>query len=146
MFNVMKKLLVIFAVLWCAVLISSVSARTQQSSGAKGWKLPATAKEEKNPLTVNDAVLAAGKAQFIKRCSRCHGNEGKGDGPEANEEHADHMNLTRAAGAAQNPDGVVFYKIWYGRSEPRMPAFEDQLTKEQAWAIVAYVQTLRAKK
>ena len=56
------------------------------------------------------------------------------------------MDLTRAAGAAKNPDGVVFYKIMKGRSEPRMPAFEDQITKEQAWAIVAYVQTLRGKK
>jgi len=26
-----------------------------------------------------------------------------------------------------------------------MPAFREELTKEQAWAVVAYVQTLRKK-
>jgi len=141
----MKRLLLLISFVWCAILIS-VGSASQQSSGAKGWTIPATAKEEKNPLTVNEAVLAAGKAQFLKRCSRCHGNEGKGDGPEADEHHADHMNLTRAAGAAENPDGIVFYKIWNGRSNPRMPTFQDQMTKEQVWAVVAYVQSLRAKK
>jgi hypothetical protein len=71
--------------------------------------------------------------------------EGKGDGEDADTDHIEHMDLTNPKNAASNPDGVVFYKIWHGRQEPRMPAFEDQLTKEQAWAIVAYAQTLRKK-
>jgi hypothetical protein len=37
----------------------------------------------------------------------------------------------------------VFYKIWNGRKKPKMPAFKDELTKEQAWSIVAFSQTLR---
>ena len=53
------------------------------------------------------------------------------------------MDLTRAARAAKNSDGVVFYKVWNGRRKPKMPAFKDKLTKEQIWAVVAYVQTLR---
>ena len=56
------------------------------------------------------------------------------------------MNLTLAAGAAKNPDGVIFYRIWNGRTNPKMAAFKDKLTKDQVWAIVAYVQTLRLKK
>ena len=55
------------------------------------------------------------------------------------------MDLTAAARAARNPDGVVFYKVWNGRPSPKMPAFSDDLSKEQVWAVVAYVQTLRAK-
>ena len=55
------------------------------------------------------------------------------------------MNLTNPARATPNPDGVVFYKIWNGRSSPKMPTFSEEISKEQAWAIVAYVQTLRAK-
>lgn len=141
----MKKLFLSVVLVWCVMFVAAASAGVEQA-GAKGWKLPATAKDEKNPLTINDATLAAGKAQFVKRCSRCHGNAGKGDGPEADADYAEGMDLTRPAGAAQNPDGVVFWKMWLGRSEPRMPSFEDQLTREQAWAIVAYVQTLRAKK
>ena len=55
------------------------------------------------------------------------------------------MDLTRADRAAANPDGIVFHKVWEGRTEPRMPAFQDQLSKEQIWAVVVYAQTLRKK-
>ncbi len=75
-----------------------------------------------------------------------HGPKGLGDGVDADSDLQKEMDLTRADRVAANPDGVVFYKVWHGRQEPRMPAFEDQLTKEQAWAVVAYTQTLRATK
>jgi len=142
--------LMFIAVLWCAALASAAAAggvdEGGQAPAAGGWKLPAGAADEKNPLPPSEAVITGGKGLFAKRCARCHGTTGKGDGVDADSDNAETMDLTRAAGAAKNPDGVVFYKIWHGRSEPRMPAFEDQLTKEQAWAIVAYVQTLRMKK
>ena len=44
------------------------------------------------------------------------------------------MDLTNAKRAARNPDGVVFYKIWNGRTKPKMPAQKDELTKDQVWA------------
>ena len=53
------------------------------------------------------------------------------------------MDLTRADRAAKNPEGVMFFKAWNGRKKPKMPAFKDELTKEQVWAVVAYAQTLR---
>jgi hypothetical protein len=53
--------------------------------------------------------------------------------------------LTNPARAQANPDGIVFYKIWNGRSSPKMPTFSEEISKEQAWTIVACVQTLRAK-
>ena len=96
-------------------------------------------------------MIRFGRSRPLRRlgCTRggvrCHGAEGKGDGPEGEPEHAQDMNLTVASRAARNPDGVVFYKIWNGRGSPKMPAFSEELTKEQVWAIVAYVQTLRAK-
>ena len=142
-----KIVLGLVTILWSVVFLAvAMAAGTQEPAGAKGWKLPATAAEEKNPLPVNDAMMAAGKAQFAKRCIRCHGTSGKGDGPEADQDHVADMDLTRADRAARNPDGVVFYKVLHGRSEPKMPAFEDQMTKEQIWAVVAYAQTLRQKK
>jgi mono/diheme cytochrome c family protein len=100
---------------------------------------------EKSPLTVNDAVLAAGRKVFVSKCERCHGIKGMGDGPDSEPAHRKDMNLTNAARASENPDGVVFYKVWNGRTSPKMPAFSDELSKEQAWAVVAYVQTLRKK-
>jgi mono/diheme cytochrome c family protein len=120
-------------------------AQGRQGSNRNGWNVPAAAAEEKNPLTVNDAVVAAGKKLFGSKCQRCHGPDGKGNGQDADPMLQQDMNLTVAARAARNPDGVVFYKVWNGRTSPKMPAFSQELTKEQVWAIVAYVQTLRAK-
>ena len=124
--------------------VEPMSASPPDKAGAAG-RFQRLAGPQKSPLTVNDAVIANGKKLFSSKCQRCHGASGKGDGPDGDPNHADDMNLTTASRAAANPDGVVFYKIWNGRSSPKMPTFSEELTKDQAWTIVAYVQTLRAK-
>ena len=110
-----------------------------------GWTIPPEAKTVTNPLPVDDKLLAAGKATFKSKCSRCHGPGGKGDGPDADPEHADDMNLTNPERAVRNPDGVVFYKVWNGRQKPKMPTFKTEMTQDEVWAVVAYVQTLRKR-
>jgi mono/diheme cytochrome c family protein len=130
-------------VAYLGVLVVAVSAQGAARPG--GWNIPATASTEKNPLTVNDAVMAGGKKLYEAKCQRCHGKTGKGDGPDAEADKAADMDLTAFARGAKNPDGVVFYKIWNGRVTPKMPPLNEDSTKEQVWAIVAYSQSLRAK-
>lgn len=108
-----------------------------------GWDLPPNADDEKSPKPVTPVVLNAGQSLFKKNCERCHGPEGKGDGPDADPDHMDDMDLTNPRRAERNSDGIVFYKIWNGRKKPKMPALKDELTKDQVWSIVAYAQTLR---
>lgn len=132
------------AALWAAAI--GVVARPQHAAAQQsGWIIPSGAAAEKSPLSVTDATVAAGRKLFTSKCERCHGAAGKGDGEDANPKFRHDMDLTKAEDAADNPDGVVFYKIWNGRSSPKMPAFSEQISKEQAWTIVAYVQTLRPK-
>jgi mono/diheme cytochrome c family protein len=126
------------------VMVGRADVGAAQGRGG-GWNIPATARTETSPLKVDDTVIASGKKLFSSKCQRCHGASGKGDGPDGDPAHADDMNLTNPARAQANPDGIVFYKIWNGRSSPKMPTFSEEMTKEQAWAVVAYVQTLRAK-
>jgi len=123
----------------------SSSSQTQAPDRPGGWTIPPTAQAEKNPLADDPTTLQTGKQVFEKKCQKCHGPGGKGDGPDADPDQQQDMDLTVARRAARNPDGVVFYKIWNGRASPKMPEFSKELTKEQVWAIVAYVQTLRAK-
>ncbi len=126
----------------CALLWLAASVTAAQGTG---WQLPATAADEKNPVAVTPATLAAGRRIFRENCQRCHGPQGKGDGSDADPKYKARMDLTSAARADRNPDGIVFHKILSGRQKPKMPAFKDKLTTEQVWTLVGYVQSLRAK-
>jgi mono/diheme cytochrome c family protein len=132
--------------LFSLMTISAVAARQAAKApagSASGWTLPPEAQTTKSPLTVDAKVLATGKSIFKEKCQKCHGASGKGDGPDADPDAQEDMDLTRADRAAKNPDGVIFYKVSNGRKKPKMPAQKDELSKEQIWSVVAYVQTLR---
>ena len=124
---------------------SSTTSAQQPAARPGGWTLPPKAADEKNPFAGDAKAIDAGKALFKKHCERCHGPGGKGDGPDADPDNQQDMDLTVARRAARNPDGVVFYKAWNGRAKPKMPAVKDDMSKEQLWQIVSYVQTLRQK-
>jgi mono/diheme cytochrome c family protein len=139
----LKRLLILGTVFWVIAMVAVGGAQTTNLN--PGWKLPANAAAEKNPLPANETTIAAGLRVFSTKCQRCHGPKGEGDGVDADESLKKEMDLTRADRAAANPDGIIFHKIQVGKSEPRMPAFAEQLSKDQSWAVVTYVQTLRKK-
>ena len=115
------------------------------AQGSKsGWTIPPEAETMKNPLPVDAKVLASGKALYKEKCQKCHGASGKGDGPDADPDVQEDMDLTNPKRAARNTDGVVFFKAWNGRRKPKMPAVSEELTKDQLWTVVAYVQSMRA--
>jgi mono/diheme cytochrome c family protein len=117
-----------------------------QAPGARNpdtWHIPANAEAEQNPLEASARVLGEGKKVYGEQCRRCHGESGKGDGPDADPERKP-ADLTRADRADRNPDGVMFYKVWNGRRRPTMPAFKNDLTKNEVWSVIHYVRTLRA--
>jgi mono/diheme cytochrome c family protein len=124
---------------------STANQTPEARPNPNGWNLPPTADEEKNPFAGDEKAVAAGKVLFEKTCKRCHGPGGKGDGPDADPDSMQDMDLTNPKRAARNSDGIVFYKIWNGRKKPKMPAQKDELTKDQVWQIVAYAQTFRQK-
>src|SRR6185295_6977583 len=109
-----------------------------------GWQIPPAASTEESPLPPRLAVIRKGKALYISHCSGCHGLEGRGDGPDNTTDPAHRpADLTNAFPANLNPDGVMFYKIWNGRAQPTMPAFKTELTRNDVWAVVEYIKTLR---
>jgi mono/diheme cytochrome c family protein len=114
---------------------------TAISAQYNGWSIPPTAKDEKSPLSSSADVLAKGKDLFTKNCQRCHGAQGKGDGPESDpkEPAAD---LSDEFRAPLNPDGVMFYRVLNGHP-PTMPAFKDTLSKDEIWTVVEYAKSLR---
>jgi mono/diheme cytochrome c family protein len=143
-----RALMVAAAVVFAATLASAVQQQSPPSDaapagGGKGWTIPAGASQEPNPLTSSPEVLAKGKELFEKRCQKCHGKTGKGDGPDADADEPPE-DLTDASRAGRNPDGVMFYKVWNGRKSPKMPAFKSEgLSKEEVWTVVTYAKSLR---
>ncbi len=102
--------------------------RTTHRNQAAGRCQP-DAQQKKSPLTADAKVLEVGKSIFKNKCQKCHGPAGLGDGPDADPDHAEDMDLTKASRAAKNPEGVMFYKVSNGRKKPKMPAFKEQLNE-----------------
>jgi mono/diheme cytochrome c family protein len=103
------------------------------------WKVPAKYETMKNPIPAKtDAAI--GKSLYTKHCKSCHGAEGYGDGPKADEMNGDLGDFSSAEYQAQS-DGALFYKTTFGRDD--MPEFTKKLpSDEDRWLIVNYMRTL----
>ena len=108
---------------------------------ANGWSIPENAASEKNPLHASPEVLKKGESLYKTHCSTCHGPKGLGDGPSVDPH--DRKNKPANLALSRNPEGVVFYKAWNGREDPKMPAFKSRMTREETWTVVTYVMSLR---
>jgi mono/diheme cytochrome c family protein len=109
---------------------------------SEGWQIPEGAERERNPVAVDAAVISNGQRLYKSKCQRCHGLNGTGNGPDADPDHAP-GDLTDAGRAVRNPDGVMFYKIWNGRTKPKMPGMKAEIDPVDVWTIIHYVKTLR---
>ncbi len=119
-----------------------VCAAVVAAQSGNGWQIPQAGRDEQSPLKPTADVLKKGKSTFGSHCQKCHGPEGKGNGPDSDPDEPA-ADLTDGSRAAANPDGVLFYKIWNGRKSPKMPAFKTDLGKDEIWAVVEYIKTLR---
>ena len=130
------------AVVVAFVLVCSVAAVAGRQATSDGWQIGDDAVDLRNPVGLTPAVLSTGADLYRSKCQRCHGRSGRGNGPDADLDNPP-RDLTDNRRAPRNPDGVLFYKIWNGRSNPRMPAFKTDISRDEVWTIVHYVKTLR---
>jgi mono/diheme cytochrome c family protein len=121
-------------------VVLSLLVAGNAAAQAPAWKIPPDARDLTSPLPSTPALIKNGKTVFVSRCQKCHGPEGTGNGPSSDPKHPA-ADLTRGDRASSNPEGVVFYKVWNGGSP--MPAFKSELSKDEVWAVVEYVKTLR---
>lgn len=99
-----------------------------------------------NPFAGNDESIEAGAEIFQTNCASCHGPEGQGDGPAA--ENLDPKPAMLADGTMMNDlsDGYLFWRISEGgQMEPfnsAMPSWKTALTEQERWQVVSFVRTL----
>jgi mono/diheme cytochrome c family protein len=126
------------------VLLGTNAVRTVASPPqGEDWTAPDAAKKVKNPVPANPTTVAAGKVVYTNNCARCHGDGGKGDGPDADLYDPGPANFTDGSLMRGMPDGELFYKITEGR--PPMPSFKKDLSETQRWQAVDYVRTFVKK-
>ena len=107
---------------------------------------------EERPFEPSLASAAAGRLLFVEQdCVKCHGDGGKADGKQADELLDDWdvpirpANLTHTYFKNGKRDQDIYRVFTTGLNGTPMPAF-DELTEEQRWQLIDYVQSLEQKK
>ncbi len=100
--------------------------------------------------------VADGKRLFAEfGCIKCHGPEGKGDGPSAAELKDGHgrdaapydlqrIALRRPSAPGDEPIEQIYMSLLTGLSGTPMPAYEGAVPAADLWAVATYVQSIRA--
>lgn len=125
------------------VVLAGAAIGSALAHGPKDWPVPEAAKKRPNPVASTPAGLKAAKAIYDEKCLQCHGDRGKGDGPESMMYEVKPANFSDAHMMSEMTDGEIFYKMSEGRMP--MPAFKKQLTEEQRWQLVHFVRTFAPK-
>jgi mono/diheme cytochrome c family protein len=92
------------------------------------------------PFGVTDAVIARGRERFDINCAACHGRTGEGDGIIVQRGFT-HPPSYYSQPLLDAPDSHFFDVITNGKGA--MFSFDDRITPDDRWAIVAYIRTLQ---
>jgi len=132
----LKTRKILFASLLALICIVIVYAAFQRD---RPWVVPEGVKKLKNPLAPSESTLKAARRIYADECAQCHGEHGKGDGPEAMMHSPAPADLTDAVHMNTVTDGEIFYQISEGRKP--MPSFKKRLTEEERWGLVLFVRS-----
>ena len=100
------------------------------------WVVPAKYENMKNP-TDPKVDIAIGKSLYAKHCKSCHGKEGYGDGPKADDVNGDLGDFSSEEFQSQS-DGALYYKSIIGRDD--MPEFTKKIPDEEdRWLVINYI-------
>jgi mono/diheme cytochrome c family protein len=130
----LRKMLFAFAL--ALIVLSLIFAALQN----REWVIPEEARKMKNPVAPSAAAIASARMIYLDKCAQCHGDSGKGDGPEGKMYDPAPGNLTDAKHMSTRTDGELFYQISQGRKP--MPGFKKRLNEEQRWQLVLLVRSL----
>ena len=148
---VQKRTLFLKAAALCITLLATTAMVYGSGSHAGGhgksmpmknhWTSPDEALKQVNPVAVDKTSVAQGKKLYFDFCAGCHGDNAKGNGPYAASLSTKPSDLKAMSGGHE--DGDFAWKIKNGRGD--MPAWKDDLTTDEIWTLVNYIQSLGQK-
>ena len=139
-----------------ALPVAAAFAQPDEEDSLSRWKanmarhqqvmmngVPAPYDAMRDPTPDSDAKLKRGAMLFDRNCSSCHGWSGHGTGPEGFflvPAPADLQWLTQAP--RERSGSYIYWSIAEGgaKFESEMPAYKQSLSKEDIWALSAYLR------
>ncbi|MBU3011246.1 cytochrome c [Polaribacter vadi] len=122
-------------------------AGTIPRGGHPAYDIPDTAEgydkakaELKNPLEASEENLEKGKALYEIYCISCHGKKGDGNGYLS---QAEKFEGIPSYNDRDINAGSIYHVIMYGKN--LMGSHSSQLTYNERWQIIHYVENLRAE-
>lgn len=100
-------------------------------------------KKLKNPLPPTPENIAEGKKLYGYYCIHCHGEKGNGRGILVEKGKYPQVPSYYGPQLKDLPEGKMFHSITYGKN--LMGSHASQLTPEERWKVILYVQQLRAQ-
>ncbi len=94
-----------------------------------------------NPLPASAEIIAQGKDKYEKFCMHCHGASGQGDGSVVSVGNFPPPPAYNSPQLKNLPEGKMYHTLQYGKG--MMGSHASQLTAEERWKILRYVQTLQ---
>lgn len=125
----------LFAIVLALIVLSLILAALQ----SREWVVPEEAKRLQNPVAPSAAAMASARLIYLDKCAQCHGDTGKGDGPEGKMYEPAPGNLTDTKHMSTRTDGELFFQISQGRKP--MPGFKKRLSEKQRWQLVLLVRS-----
>ena len=98
-----------------------------------------------NPVAADATSVAAGQKLYVKHCSECHGDTGKGDGEMAEDLNPKPANLTDADWKHGSSDGEIFVVVRDGVKGTGMKSFAKKMTTHEMWDVVNYLRSIGPK-
>lgn len=88
---------------------------------------------------------SAGRASYLENCAPCHGEQGLGNGPTANDLPEPATAFADVNAIWELSPAMLFHTTKFGRLEKLMPPWQNQLSDDEIWNTVAFAWSLHTK-
>ena len=97
-----------------------------------------------NHLSVEQDSINEGRINYLKYCARCHGESGKGNGPDAVNLGVQLERLGWSGSRILEKDAILFWIIAEGGSSfgGQMPQFKSILSEKEIWQVILFFSLL----
>lgn len=136
----LMSLIVLF--LTATMASSGGSGHTHEEEGVHGLEIPKKYQDKKNPYWSDLDAIVAGSRIYKENCAKCHGAQGKGDGPLAKSMRTKPFSFMDIKHMSQMHDGYLYWRtVEGGEHSPfksKMPAYKNVLTEKEVWQVLSY--------